>query len=236
MRRGFTLTDVLVTMAVMAVLLSLLLPSLKTVRETARQVVCRSNVHQLGLGLYQYAESNSDRIPPTIYVDEFSSANPWRTMTLHMQNGGWDGIGHLYQDEYMPAPKIFYCPSHHGNYPYLNYEDCWGGQQGEIVGNFQYRWKGPSASDPPGGPVHKTEFLSAMRPGTALLVDGFRTQSDFNHETGANVFRADNSVSWFSDTGGVLMSQIPKTNGDNASFAPLILLDEIWSELDNGPR
>lgn len=228
-RRGFTLIDVLVTMAVIAVLLSLLMPSFTTVRETARQVVCRSNVHQIGLGIYQFAESHEDRIPGTVFTDDPITLNPWRTMTIRRDSGVWDGIGHMYADEYLPAPLIFYCPSHHGTHPYRAYEDQWGGQAGEIIGNFQYRGRGPLNSNPPGQNSPTTDILSSMRPGTALIVDGLRTQGDFNHEVGANIYRADNSVGWFSDRAGAVIAQLPKDTSINVQNS---LIDQVWSELD----
>lgn len=53
--RGFTLTEVLVSVAVMATLVSLLLPGLSGARESARAVGCASNLRQLGAGLHAYA-------------------------------------------------------------------------------------------------------------------------------------------------------------------------------------
>lgn len=221
MRRGFTLIDVLVTLAVMAILMSLLLPSLSGVRETARQVICRSNVRQLGIGVTQFAGENVDKLP---YSSMQASGKPFETMYLRIDvTSAWDGLGILYIEEFMPAPLIFYCPSHHGTHPYLNYADSWATITGDIVGNYQYRGRGPITNQP-NAPT--TDRLSALAPGITLIVDGLRSVGDFNHEIGANVFRADSSVAWVA-TSGIATSLPP-----DATTAPTTTIESIWSWFD----
>ncbi|MFH1614582.1 MAG: DUF1559 domain-containing protein [Planctomycetota bacterium] len=53
---GFTLVELLVVIAVIAVLLSILVPSLNKAREAAKRVVCKSNQHQMYLGWLTYAQ------------------------------------------------------------------------------------------------------------------------------------------------------------------------------------
>jgi prepilin-type N-terminal cleavage/methylation domain-containing protein len=60
--RAFTLIELLVVVAVIALLVGILLPSLASVRETARAVVCASNLRQITTAHTTYANENSEWI------------------------------------------------------------------------------------------------------------------------------------------------------------------------------
>ena len=61
--RYFSLIELMVILAIIAILLSLLLPSLGKARETARIAVCTSNAKQQGVGLSAYASDNRSYYP-----------------------------------------------------------------------------------------------------------------------------------------------------------------------------
>lgn len=73
--RGFTLVELLVAIAVIALLMGLLLPTLGGAREAARLTVCASNVRQSTLSLFAF-EADHKGIMPRARGPEFGSVLP----------------------------------------------------------------------------------------------------------------------------------------------------------------
>ena len=241
-RRAFTLVDVLVSIAVIAVLISLLLPSLGSVQETARRVACQSNVRQIGVGVLSFAADNGGQLPASVFlpvtVPNMTSTDPptpQNMLTLRLDRavhgGGWDGIGLLYGKDYLPAPKVFYCPSHRGDNPYSRFAPTWNDSDTEIVSNYHFRGEGPLGFPRADAPPQTTRNLDLIDPAqSSLIADGMRVQSDCNHRVGVNYFRADLTVHWYSDPGGSLLASLP-TDKNLAAAAPV---NNAWVDFDNG--
>ena len=62
-RSGFTLIELLVVVSIIALLISILLPSMAKARELARRAVCATNLNNVGKGFYTYATENNDSWP-----------------------------------------------------------------------------------------------------------------------------------------------------------------------------
>ncbi len=72
---GFTLVELLVSVSVIAILLSILIPSINAGRRSARLVACQANLRTAGQLIQTYALQNDDRIPRGPSHEPISSAN-----------------------------------------------------------------------------------------------------------------------------------------------------------------
>ncbi|MBN1456396.1 MAG: prepilin-type N-terminal cleavage/methylation domain-containing protein [Sedimentisphaerales bacterium] len=129
MKKGhaFTLIELLVVIAIIALLLSILLPSLRRVKEYARKVICKSNMHQIGVAFGVYESSygyNFRNYRSAVNINPIDLPNYW-----FYWNGTGDyaheaepfAVGHLMETNILEDRKIFFCPgvqnlSHLQNY------------------------------------------------------------------------------------------------------------------------
>jgi prepilin-type N-terminal cleavage/methylation domain-containing protein/prepilin-type processing-associated H-X9-DG protein len=108
-RNGFTLVELLVVIGIIALLISILLPSLTRAREAANRTACLSNLRSTMQMMHLYATENKGQIPLGCHSDRYQEAY-YVTLgsgsTLH-----WPSWGVLYKAGYLTDARFLYCPS-----------------------------------------------------------------------------------------------------------------------------
>ena len=67
-QRAFTLIELLVVISIIALLVSIILPSLGKAKMLAKEVACRGNLHAVGVGWVMYREDNPGFIPNAAHL------------------------------------------------------------------------------------------------------------------------------------------------------------------------
>lgn len=86
-KKGFTLIELLVVVAIIALLLSIVVPSLNRAKIYAQRIMCGNNLRQQSLGIMLYAEQNDSRVPWTLAGVWLWDVSFWSTNQIKQYAG-----------------------------------------------------------------------------------------------------------------------------------------------------
>ncbi|MAE66417.1 MAG: hypothetical protein CMJ18_19280 [Phycisphaeraceae bacterium] len=119
-RRGITLVDLLVTMALLSMLVALLLPVISYAKEATRRVTCAGNLRHLGTAILMYAGDHRGSLLPTF------RSNRGYGQTVVMVPDAWRELSRNHASD---AFEIFDCPNLAGlsraEFEGTRYKDQW---------------------------------------------------------------------------------------------------------------
>jgi len=112
---AFTLIEVLVVVAIIALLVAVLLPSLARAREQGRAAVCLSNLHQQGIAFNGYSADNKTILPWggsfRFSLMEGKYYLGWKPTDSDFHDWTLVNLGPLYPKYVGNDPRLFYCPN-----------------------------------------------------------------------------------------------------------------------------
>lgn len=186
--QSFTLIELLIVIAIIAILAGMLLPALKKAKEKSQQISCASNLKQISTALIMYANDNNENLMYNYVAGEPSPTRTW--------------VGKLTDQEYLKSKlvkedtpwgkqsfyAIYVCPSAspHG-------EASW--------------WQDYSANYklmPSQGETFYPSKISRIAPDTIMVYDGKggantpSADGRLRHFNGSNMAFVDCHVEWFN--------------------------------------
>ncbi|WDE96537.1 prepilin-type N-terminal cleavage/methylation domain-containing protein [Lentisphaera profundi] len=131
--KSFTLIEVLVVIALLAILMSLLLPALGKARLKAKIAQCVNNEKQISTAVYMYSGDNE------FYIPAHYTASDRRISFDDYLGMGYDGreisLNEAKAFKTSEAYKLYECPTDESHVTTSNHNRSYGGIQGNIGGN-----------------------------------------------------------------------------------------------------
>ena len=133
-RAGFTLIEVLVTLGIIGILISLLIPAVQSAREAARRATCVNNLRQIGIAIQSYVAglkvypAGQAGFSPHVMMLPYLEQRPLYD-SINFNAGHNALIGELNQTAFSTAVAIFVCPAD-SHPPELTLNSSYGGNLG----------------------------------------------------------------------------------------------------------
>ncbi|MDF3129624.1 type II secretion system protein [Kiritimatiellaeota bacterium B1221] len=219
-KQGFTLIEMLVVIAIIALLASIMIPAVSKTKQKADAVKCMHNLNQIGLAVTQYTMAHNEKLPVSNETSSGNDPRGWRLVIapyLGLDTSQW------WADNVLTT-SVFRCPSFKRG---PGHNARWDGGYG-----WNYRYMGHRTNST--GYSERQKMYTIPNPAETVLVadttEGKDTATDYKiaylyrptggggaptpavgtrHRNGINILWADMHVGW--------MSQDQLTTGKNGN-------------------
>lgn len=113
-RVAFTLIEMLVVIAIIALLAGLLFPVFSRARAKGRETACLSNIRQIGMAIMMYAEDYDERYPWAVDATDRYTPQIWNDYPEWQQWIPYMPLLHEVLMPYCRSAEIWRCPSDYG--------------------------------------------------------------------------------------------------------------------------
>lgn len=190
----FTLLELLVTISIIMILASLLLPALRNVKEKARQTYCANNLKQIGMSF-------------EFYKQDFRG--------FHQTLGTW--IEHIKTSTYQP--HVIWIMEKNGYLPLFTYANCPSNTKRSVrvdlwsYGFYSYQWLIYGSDTDRGRKILNGDSRTAIANDAFSYYCSWESSPLYrNHSSGSNVLYADDHVRWSKYNQTVLNTWISLTS------------------------
>lgn len=198
--RAFTLTDLLVLVAVLALLAIVTVPALAGVQNKGGRLECANNLRQIGMESMVYAQENQGWLP----IMTLGAANNEGQLRNHMnglhyvryvylgqantqittneppllehEGEGYQNPGYLYQDGQAGNGSIFFCPATWGQGGASSYNPLLTtDSNGAILSSYFYN---PRVTSFTGNPLRRYQTVNQLEPHKLFAVDAINASTE----------------------------------------------------------
>ncbi|MCM8538298.1 MAG: type II secretion system GspH family protein [Lentisphaeraceae bacterium] len=189
--KRFTLIELLVVVAIIGILASLLLPSLRSAREKGKRAVCKSNLSQVHKTLMLYAADSNQRVSLGI---RSGGKYQWTYFFNAQPSSQIKSYYYYYTAGYINTPEVWICPSQESEYHKFNGDqNNWPPKNGSTKTRASYSHRGKYVGS------KSRLFPSLARLESQALMSDILTKNDSinnHHFDGVNYSMLDGSAYW----------------------------------------